>query len=152
VLLLGLAISAATGWLVASSLSWMAWSIVLSALLILAGDSFLSLRDVSSTSSVRGRAGAAWGRGWRPSRSFGPLLPARPAMLHANLPQPPPPPIPQTQHATPHPLKGIWWSRASTAAAGMTLSAIFALGLAFLLGWRQRRAAPGGGGGGPIKY
>ena len=54
-LLLGLAISAATGWLVASSLSWMAWAIVLSALLILAGDSFLSLRDVSSATSVGGR-------------------------------------------------------------------------------------------------
>ncbi|GBF89354.1 membrane transporter [Raphidocelis subcapitata] len=99
-LLVGVAVAAGTGWLVASSLSWALWSAVLSALFVMAGDSFLSLRDVSAAGT------------------------------------------------------GIWWSRASTAAAGFILCAIFLLGLTFLLGWRQRRAAPGGGGGGagPIKY
>lgn len=99
VTLVGLAITAATGWLAAAALSWMAWLSVLSALLILAGDSFLALRDVSSATTG-----------------------------------------------------GVWFSRAAATAAGMILSAIFSLGLAFLLGWRQRRVGGGAGGGAPIKF
>ncbi|KAI8464114.1 MAG: hypothetical protein J3K34DRAFT_441541 [Monoraphidium minutum] len=95
VVLIGLAVSAATGGLIASALSWMAWMAVLSLLLILGGDAFLGLRDVAYAAS------------------------------------------------------GVWWSRAATAAAGFILAAIFALGLTFLLGWRQRRG--GGAGGGPMK-
>ena len=100
VVLVGLAVCAAGGWLLASALSWMAWLVALSVLLILASDSFLSLRDVSS-------------------RTTG----------------------------------GVWFSRAATAAAGFILSAIFSLGLAFLLGWRQRRSGAGGAAGvAPIKF
>lgn len=59
VTLIGLAISYATGWLIASALSWMAWMAVLSVLFILAGDSFLGLRDVSWATSVSDRT--EWG-------------------------------------------------------------------------------------------
>jgi hypothetical protein len=53
VTLIGLAIAAGTGWLIASALSWMAWMAVLSVLFIIAGDAFLGLRDVAYISRVR---------------------------------------------------------------------------------------------------
>lgn len=62
VTLVGLAVCAAGGWLLASSLSWMAWMAVLSVLFIFAGDTFLGLREIVYLTKVCNARAHGWRR------------------------------------------------------------------------------------------